>query len=596
MIRYLREILDLLGEGRRRLPWLAVLFLAASLLDLAGIGLVGPYVALVLDAGLLDGPLGRVVELLGVPRAQAPALIALGGCLVAVFLLKTATAIAIQRSIVLFSQMRKVTLQDTLMRAYQHMPYTEFLRRNSAEYVQSIGDQTTYFAAVVQVGLRVTSEGLVTAAILAFLGWQDPKALAILAVFLGLMIAGYDRLLRRRLGAYGRQANDAAVLMVRGIHQGIEGLKEIRILGKEDHFRRMATRGASDFARFRARADMVTRVPRYLVELGMVVFVVGMVFVSLMLHENPGLVLPSFSVIAVAALRMIPAANTLSTGLIDLRYYRDAISRLHRDAVQARGLPLEETGRQARADAEPFRTLSLDRVTFSHQGASQPVLRDLSLRITAGESVGLIGASGAGKTTLIDVMLGLLEPQQGAIAYNGRPLRDALGEWRSHVAYLPQQPFLIDDSLRCNVALGVDEADIDDARVHEALQQARLAELVGEWPDGLETLLGERGVRLSGGQRQRVILARAFYHGRHVLVMDEATSALDRDTEREIVEEIRQLKGRHTIVVIAHRPSTVQHCDRICLLENGRLIELGSHDQAFGPASGHHPSGPGTAD
>ena len=201
------------------------------------------------------------------------------------------------------------------------------------------------------------------------------------------------------------------------------------------------------------------------------------------------------------------------------------------------------------------------------------------MEITAGQSIGLIGPSGSGKTTLVDLLLGLLDPQEGEACFNGKPLKECLREWRAQIAYLPQQVFLVDDTLRRNVALGVAEAEIDNDRLQEALRQARLWELVEHLPQGLDTMLGERGVRLSGGQRQRVALARAFYHHREILVMDEATSALDNETEREIVEEIQRLKGSKTMIVIAHRVTTVQHCDWIYKLENGRIIASGPPEQ-----------------
>ena len=305
----------------------------------------------------------------------------------------------------------------------------------------------------------------------------------------------------------------------------------------------------------------------------MVVFVVTLVLLMLLLGYDLQVLVPTLGMFGVAALRLTPAANTLSTSLIQLRYVRDSISRLHRDFQTVTPVPFEARQSPLGIAPDEFRCLALDKVRFTYPNARQPVLKTLSLEIRAGESIGLIGPSGSGKTTLVDVMLGLLKPQAGELRYNDRPLQDALAQWRAQVAYLPQQTFLIDDTLRHNVALGVEDTEIDENRVKDALKQARLEQLVDELPEGTDTILGERGVRLSGGQRQRVALARAFYHGRSVLVMDEATSALDNETEREIVEEIRRLKGQMTLIVIAHRLTTVQHCDRICSLQNGAIVE-----------------------
>jgi ABC-type multidrug transport system fused ATPase/permease subunit len=261
------------------------------------------------------------------------------------------------------------------------------------------------------------------------------------------------------------------------------------------------------------------------------------------------------------------------------------VSQLYRDATTLDRLGAEPA-RGIAGRSESFRSLALEDVSFTYPGADAPALDGLSLRINANESVGIVGLSGSGKTTLVDVLLGLLEPQSGKMLYNDRLLAEALSEWRAQVAYLPQQVFLVDDTLRRNVALGVKDDEIDEARLHEALRQASLAELVTQLPAGANTRLGEHGVRLSGGQRQRVALARAFYYGRDVLVMDEATSALDHETEQEIVEEIERLKGRKTVLVIAHRLSTIARCDRIIRLEDGRIVERGTYADMFSGGDG----------
>ena len=230
-----------------------------------------------------------------------------------------------------------------------------------------------------------------------------------------------------------------------------------------------------------------------------------------------------------------------------------------------------------------FHKLVLDGIQYFYPESKMPALDQISLRIQEGETVGFIGPSGAGKTTLVDLILGLLKPSKGSLLYNGEELKGSLSRWQSQIAYLPQQVFLIDNTLRNNVALGINDNEIDDQLVHESLYNASLKAFVDTLPQGVETKLGERGVRLSGGQRQRVAIARAFYHGRNVLVMDEATSALDHETESEIVEEIKRLKGKKTIIVIAHRLTTVEHCDRIYCLEKGKIVNSGPPSKILAP-------------
>jgi ABC-type multidrug transport system fused ATPase/permease subunit len=584
LTQYLSEILHLLGEDRPKLPWLVLLFLASSLLDLVGIGLIGPFVALVIEPRTLDGTMGDVIVAMGLPREQRVGLILLGLLLVGIFLLKGIGAISIHRAIIHFSESQIVRLQSTLMQTYQELPYTEFLRRNSSEYVHAISGLTVCFGSVVQSGLRIVSDGIVAIMVLGLLAWQNAPALALLAGLLLAVIFAYDRLFRRNLRDQGNQANQAAMTILRGVHEGIEGLKEIRILGKEEHFYRMVHEGASEYARVNANEQLIKLAPRHLLEATLVAFVVTLVMLTLLFRHDLQALVPTLGMFGLAALRLVPSANALSTGLVQLRYHRDSISRLHYDlqtltriAREARKSPLEIT--------DGFRILALDRVQFTYPESPLPALRDLSLEIRAGESIGLIGPSGSGKTTLVDVLLGLLEPQVGEVRYNERSLKDALAKWRAQVAYLPQQVFLVDDTLRRNVALGVDDTQIDEARLSETLRQAHLEELMPQLPDGKDTIIGERGIRLSGGQRQRVALARAFYHGRSVLIMDEATSALDDDTEREIIDEIRRLKGQKTIIVIAHRLTTVRYCDRIYRLENGFIVNQGTYEQVVGDAA-----------
>jgi ABC-type bacteriocin/lantibiotic exporter with double-glycine peptidase domain len=266
--------------------------------------------------------------------------------------------------------------------------------------------------------------------------------------------------------------------------------------------------------------------------------------------------------------------------LMQMRYGRDSVSRLFSDVTEIRkSLNLPSKGDNIKKVDEEFKALTLNQVSFLYPGSKYNALDEISLKIHAGESIGFIGPSGSGKTTLLDALLGLFEPQKGSIEFNGKNIKENLREWQSKVAYMPQQVFLIDGSLRENVTLGTNASEIDENKLYESLRQARLMDLVEKLPEGVNTILGERGIRFSGGQRQRVSLARAFYHDRNILVMDEATSSLDNATEKEIVDEIEQLKGTRTMIVIAHRLTTLKHCDRIYKLRDGKIVNVGSYNE-----------------
>jgi len=577
--QFLREILYLLGDEIKKFPWLVILFISSSFLDLVALGLIGPYIGLVVNPdSLVEGRIHDLVESMGLPLEQRPLLIWIGLVLISIFLLKAVVAIYINRSILLFSNRQVVRLKSFLMQAYQHMPYDDYLKRNSAEYIITIHNHTNVFGGVMTNGLKLISEGLVCLAILIMLAWNNGPALGLLVFLLGGLVLGYDRLFRRNMRIFGMRASEASTLTVKGIHEGIEGLKEIRILGKEKHFHQVVKTSSEEAAVNGIKSQIISTAPRYLLEFLLIVFVVSMVVGTILIGHDLKTLIPTLGIFGVASLRLMPSANIISSGLMQLRYSRHPISLLHADLNE-----LEQIDLNIKAPLTPikakndFRDFVLKGINFSYPNIKSPALKNLSLKIRNGESIGLIGPSGSGKTTLVDVLLGLLEPQKGEVYYNGIPLKDSLSEWRSQIAYLPQQVFLIDATLRQNVALGMEDKEIDDLQVKKALHQSRLDDLVEQLPQGVETLLGERGIRLSGGQRQRVALARAFYYGRKVLVMDEATSSLDNETELEIVEEIKHLKGKISMIVIAHRLTTVQDCDQIYKLKNGQIVDSGDY-------------------
>ncbi|MBT5269827.1 MAG: ABC transporter ATP-binding protein [Candidatus Marinimicrobia bacterium] len=574
MRRYLHEILTLLGKDKTRVPGMLLLFLLVSMLDIAGIGLIGPYVTLVINPEIAKESVTGIGTWLQLPINHDDLLIYMSFFLLAVFLIKAVAAIWVNYIIIRFSVDQQVRLRAFLMNAYQNLSYTDYLSRNSAEYIHSTQSLVNQYASnIITSGMRTLSDGIVACAILVLLAWSNMLAFLLLVGLLGTVLFGYDRLMRKSIQKLGAKANIAATRMVQGIHEGIEGLKEIRILGHEKYFLNKVEDNSEKHGQCNVTSTIISTAPRYLLELIMVLFVVLLVLIMMRLHKDPQLLFASLAMFGVAAIRLLPAANILSTSLMKIRFSRDGVSRLYLDVVASQSQGYYQD--QLVTDQVSFNLLSVSDVSYSYPSTEREALSHLNIEINAGESIGFIGASGAGKTTLVDVLLGLLEPQHGEISFNGKPLSKALPFWRNHVAYLPQQVFLIDNSLRRNVALGIEDKDIDDLRLVAALEKARLTELVEQLPEGVDTLLGERGARLSGGQRQRVALARAFYHERDVLVMDEATSALDNETEKEIVEEIKRLKGKKTIVIIAHRLTTVQHCDRIYKLEKGKIVAAG---------------------
>ena len=583
---FLHKVLYLLDRDKTKLPFMIMIFFLSSSLDLIGIGLIGPYIALLANLDTYSGIYQKIISSLHLNQNNDQLLLFTGYFLLLIFIFKTIISIWINKILVQFSAKQHIRLVAYLMSSYQSLPYSNYLDRNSTEYVYSIHHLSSQYANhIVSPLLRMISDGIIVIVITILLFFQNPAAFILLMSLLLIMILFYDTFFRKKMNYYGEQCNLASEAILKTVSESMEGLKELRILGKEKYFYNTVIKDSKKLSFYSIKSTIVQISLRYILELTMIVFVVSLVLGSLLFGENVKLILPTLSVFGVASLRLFPSINTFMQGLTQMRLGKDSVSKLYKDVRSIREpnkVRLDNSqvdNNQNFSNDEEFEKLTLTDVSFSYPNSKYNALENISLEIKSGESIGIIGTSGSGKTTLLDTLLGLLPPQNGYIQFNGTNIDKDLRKWRSQIAYIPQEVFLTDDTLKNNVALGIDNKDINNDRVIESLRQARLSELVKKLPNGVETILGERGIRFSGGQRQRVALARAFYHERNILILDEATSALDNETEKEIVNELKQLKGKKTMFVIAHRLTTLQHCHRIYELQNGKIKNVGTYNQ-----------------
>ena len=575
-MNYIKELLFLIGNKKKTLPLMLFFFLCLSALEVAGIGLIGPYVSIIMSDNVMEGELAKYVTMFGLSQEKQSLLLSLGLILVLIFLIKTISTILMNRSVLWFGATLQVSLRSSLMKSYQNMPYSIYLSRNSSEFVYAINNLCGIFQAVVTALLKLISDLILIFAVLVLLAFQDIVALSIFVIILGGLVLIYDKIFNTSLKVYGEKTNTFAAKLLKNLNEGLDGFKEIRILGTERFFYHKVATSAKQLAIFQTKESLIATSPRFLLELVMVSFIVFLVAITLYVGGELDSIFVTLAMFSIAGLRLLPAASALSSNLVLFRYSRDAISRLYNDFKIFTDINESTTKLDPPRTKESFEELELLDVHFSYKKELPQALTGINIAITSGDAIGIMGPSGSGKTTLLDILLGLLEFDKGSIKYNNKSLGVDLTEWQSKVAYLPQEVFLLDDTIRNNVALGINSEEISEERVYEALKKARLIEFINDLPEGLDTLLGERGSRLSGGQRQRMALARSFYHEREVLVMDEATSALDEKTENDIVDEIKYLKGKQTLIIIAHRLSTLKHCDRIYVMENGKIIKSGS--------------------
>ncbi len=368
------------------------------------------------------------------------------------------------------------------------------------------------------------------------------------------------------------------------INQGIGSLREIRILGKADFFQETFADAASRYAGAARIFSTVNACPRLVLE---TLAAFGLVAVVLFLSstKNPETAIPAVAMFGMAALRIMPSMSRIMSAISSIRFYRPALDAVLNDLMLVEklgGLPPAPAafGDESKSSALRFTDkISITDLSYQYPATSTPAISHLSAEITKGSSVAFVGYSGSGKSTLVDLILGLLTPTGGSISVDGIDIRSSLPSWQRHFGYVPQTIYLLDDSVRRNIAFGIEDQAIDDSKVWRALEAARLAEKFRAHSDGLNAHVGERGVRLSGGERQRIGIARALFHEPDILVFDEATSALDNQTEREVAETINALRSSKTLLMVAHRLSSIINCDRIHFMKSGTVADSGTFEE-----------------
>jgi ATP-binding cassette subfamily C protein len=419
-------------------------------------------------------------------------------------------------------------------------------------------------------------ETLTVSAILILLLFAEPTISLVAFVLLGGATVLFVRLIRGRLIHYGREIQFHRMKMMQTVTEGIGCLKIARVLGRERHFFEAFGSHADRFGAANRFRQVMLDLPRLYLETAAMLGLVVVAAILLAEKRSAQTIIPILSLLAVAVVRMIPSFNRINSGLTSLRYGRFSLDAVFTDLTQ---LTPEIDHNDAPGERLPFRdVIRVQNLEFKYPGAEVHSLHGVNLEIPRGSAVGVVGATGSGKTTLVDLILGLLTPTAGRILVDDQDLTGHMRAWQRQVGYVPQDIYLMDDTIRRNVAFGIKDADIDNTAVNRAIEAAQLSSFIVSLPAGVDTMVGERGIRLSGGQRQRIGIARALYHDPEVLVFDEATSSLDTETERFVMQAVERLRGARTIILIAHRMSTVRGCDKLFFLSDGRVLASGAFD------------------
>lgn len=576
LMNLFRKVLTILtAAARPSALWLLFLMIVGMVLETLGIGLVIPTVVLLMEGDLANKypRLGPVLASLGHPtQAQLIS----GGMLVlfTIYLVKDLflAFFAWRQTKFVFDVQADVS--QRLFAKYIHQPYSFHLQRNSAQLIQNSISEVSLFSFQVILPLMIAvTEGLVVIGIAGLLLAIEPVGAIIIGLLLGGASWGFQRITRSGIARWGaaRQLNEG--LRLHHIQQGLGGVKDVKLLGREAEFLNQFRVNNLEASRVGRLSMTLQMLPRLWLELLAIAGLCALVLIMQIQGRNMAALVPALGMFAVAAYRLLPSVMRLLQSAQTVKYYLPVINTLHNELAldTAEAHPL---GRSMKMTLES--EVELSNIRYTYPSTATEAISDISISIRKGEAVGIVGASGSGKSTLVDVLLGLLTPCAGEINVDGRNIQKNIRAWQDQIGYVPQSIYLTDDSILRNVAFGIPPESIDETAVRCALKAAQLDEFVGSLPLGLETLVGERGVRLSGGQRQRIGIARALYHDPAVLVLDEATSALDTATERGVIEAVTALQGAKTVIIIAHRLSTVEHCDRIYKLERGVVVEEGS--------------------
>ena len=462
-------------------------------------------------------------------------------------------------------------LSQSLFSIYLRQPYMFHLQRNSSTLMRNAKNATSVVTCGVDPFLVLLTDGLVAIAMFALLIAVEPVGtLAVLLVF-GLSTFVFQRTTRRRIDNWGYQVDYHETKILQHLQEGFGGAKDVKVLGRENEFLSQHEKHLGESIRINRIYNVILTLPRSFMEIitivGLCLLVVSMVVRGRELAD----IVPILGLFAAAAFRVMPSINRLLMATQTLIFNRSIIASVYKDFL------LDSPDSTSTGSGTKFAAqLELTDVSFKYPTAATASLQNVSLVVKRGEAVGFVGPSGAGKSTLVDVILGLFAPTSGVVKVDGQDVQQNLRNWQNQIGYVPQAIYLTDDTLRRNVAFGLNDENIDDNLVRNAIRLAQLEEFVATLPEKLETVVGERGVRLSGGQRQRIGIARALYHNPSVLVLDEATSSLDTPTEHGVMQAVQALQGSKTVLIVAHRLSTVEYCDRLYKIENARITEEGT--------------------
>lgn len=550
---------------------LVTMMVGGSFLELLAVAVFSPFIDLIMNADKLfeSEILSVLYQWLGMNSVQTFLIMITAGIIV-IYIVKNIYTIIEKNLIYKFSYRFQQNISTGLLKAYMHEPYTFHLNKNISILQRSMQEDADQFTKGIIHTMEMAAEVFVCIAIGIYLFKESQSMTCIVAGLLAVCLAFFSQISRKYSSRWGREGQQYKSKIYQWMNQSLGGIKEIKVLNRESSFIEQYDGYFEKYVHVLRLNRLIGIVPKYIMELVSMTGLLSAVIVK-MLFGQKELVefVPQLAVFAVAAFRLLPSVGRINEHLSAVLYAMPSFELIYNDLREVEEL---DGGKQTPDESWHFQNkIEIKNVTYHYPDGNVEVIKDANFEIKRGQTVAFTGTSGAGKSTLADVLLGLLPPERGKIYADGMNIYKNLFTWQREIGYIPQSIYLSDDTIKNNVAFGIKEDKIDEEAVERALRQAQLFEFVESLPEGWDTFVGDRGVRLSGGQRQRIGIARALYHDPEILVLDEATSALDNETESAVMDAIEKLQGHKTIIIIAHRLTTIQNADVVYEVGDGKV-------------------------
>ncbi len=561
------------AKQKRMMGLLLVMMVFGAFLETASISLIIPVMTLVLSPNAVEenALMAGVYHGLGMTSPRQFTIFVMGAMVLA-FVLKNLFLFLLQKTMYRFVYKNQFETQEKMLRSFVKRDYEFYLNIETSTIQRIIAADVVNAYLLILSLLQIMSECAVFFMLAVALLLVDFKMTLVIAGLLVVTLIVVKNVIKPIMNRTGKENQDYASLIYQWLSQTVGGIKEIKIIGKENYFIREYSERGSHYVAAMERLNLFSNAPKLLIETVCIAGMVAYMLVIVMLGKDLTEMMPALSAFAMAAVRLMPSANRINNQLTQLAYYEPFFMNVSDNLLEETSEENTDMSYAKEAEKLPVENeIALKDITYAYPNTEKLIFDHAEMTIPVGSSVGIVGGSGSGKTTIVDILLGLLKVKEGTIHADGVDVMDNYRGWLKNVGYIPQMIFLLDDDIRKNVAFGVPEEEIDEKRLWYALKEAQLDEFVKTLPEGVHTGIGERGIRLSGGQRQRIGIARALYNDPEVLILDEATSALDNDTEAAIMDSINRFQGKKTLVIIAHRLQTIEKCDMVYRVENGKI-------------------------